>query len=104
MVAAAAALRCLGHFAADIYIYFYFIFIFTLSYMFACLTVSLSVCLPSLSLPLSLSLSVCLQHQLLPAEAASQRSRQPLRGAWNVVGAQGAQGVTSAMHFLAELK
>lgn len=100
-------LRCLGHFAADIYIYFYFIFIFTLSYMFACL----SVCLPApRALFPSLShCSVCLQRQLLPAEAASQRSRQPLRllqrgagcGTW---GARRAQGVTSAMHFLAELK
>lgn len=85
-----------------LYLFLFYFYIYTVVHV--CLSHCLTVCLPSLSLPLSLSLSVCLQHQLLPAEAASQRSRQPLRGAWHVVDAQGAQGVTSAMHFLAELK
>lgn len=86
-----------------LYLFLFYFYIYTVVHV--CLSHCLTVCLSALSFsPFVFSLSVCLQHQLLPAEAASQRSRQPLRGAWHVWGAQGAQGVTSAMHFLAELK
>lgn len=87
-----AALRCLGHFAADIYIYFYFIFIFTLSYMFACLTVSLSVC--PLSRPSFVSLTLCL---FAASTFAGCRSSEPTVTATSTRGvARGGRNIRNA--------
>lgn len=73
---------CHGHFAADIYLYLFYFYIYTGIHV--CLSVCLSVCC-----------SVCLQRQLLPAKERGLVLRGLGVRFW---------GVTSAMHFLAELK